>query len=53
MVRQLEKCTKNAGAYQVIWNGKDNQGRSVSSGIYLYRMEAKGYTNTKKMMLMK
>jgi hypothetical protein len=37
----------------VIWNGKDESGRSVSSGIYMYRMEAAGYSKTLKMMLMK
>jgi hypothetical protein len=53
LVRQLVDTELPAGRHQIVWNGKDNQGRSVSSGIYLYRMEAKGYTNTKKMMLMK
>ena len=53
LVRQLLDTELPAGRHQIVWNGKDNQGRSVSSGIYLYRMEAKGYTNTKKMMLMK
>ncbi|HOD59915.1 MAG TPA: M14 family zinc carboxypeptidase [Candidatus Syntrophosphaera sp.] len=35
LVRQLEKGTKNAGDYQIIWDGQDNNGKDVSSGIYL------------------
>jgi len=31
----LEKGTKNAGDYQIIWDGQDNNGKDVSSGIYL------------------
>jgi hypothetical protein len=37
----------------VVWNGKDSSNRGVSSGIYMYRMDAPGYSNTLKMMLMK
>ena len=39
--------------YSVIWDGKDNSGKSVSSGIYFYKMKAEKYTSTKKMILMK
>jgi len=53
LVKQLIDTELPSGKHQIVWNGKDNQGRNVGSGIYLYRMEAKGYTNTKKMMLMK
>ena len=46
-----------AGKYSVLWNGKDNYGKDVSSGIYLYRLEAIGknqsYTRTKKLMLIR
>ncbi len=38
----------------VVWNGTDNSGKPVSSGIYLYKLEAGGrYTSTKKMILLK
>jgi uncharacterized repeat protein (TIGR01451 family) len=39
--------------YSVVWNGKDNNQHTVSSGLYLYRMKAGRYTSTKKMILMK
>jgi len=42
-----------AGKHSVIWNGADDSGKSVSSGIYFYKMRAGNYTSTKKMILMK
>ncbi|MCD4797165.1 MAG: T9SS type A sorting domain-containing protein [Candidatus Cloacimonetes bacterium] len=42
-----------AGNYSVVWDGKDNTNKSVSSGIYLYRMKTKNYSSTKKMMILK
>jgi hypothetical protein len=53
MVRQLEKCTKNAGAYQVIWNGKDNSGKDVSSGIYFCVLSGGKDKQFQKMVLCK
>jgi len=53
LVRNLVNERKTAGNYTVIWNGKDEQGKNVSSGIYFYRMQTKNYSSTKKMMLMK
>jgi len=38
----------------VVWKGKDEQGNSVSSGVYLYQLESKDFqSKTKKMVLMK
>ncbi len=43
-----------AGIHQLVWNGKDDNGNSVSSGVYLYKMRSDGrYTSTKKMILLK
>jgi len=52
LVRELLNEAKTAGEYDVLWNGTDNNGRSVASGIYLYKIQAGQYSNTKKMMLM-
>ncbi|MCC6962587.1 MAG: T9SS type A sorting domain-containing protein [candidate division Zixibacteria bacterium] len=43
----------SAGYKKVTWDGTDNTGKTVASGVYLYRMTADDFTATKKMMLMK
>jgi hypothetical protein len=44
---------QSAGFKTVVWNGTDNLGRKVSSGIYLYRMISAGQVETRKLMLLK
>jgi len=41
------------GYYQVSWDGCDDNGRNVASGIYLYRLTTGNYTSVKKMVLAK
>ncbi|MFO7660062.1 MAG: C25 family cysteine peptidase [Candidatus Cloacimonadaceae bacterium] len=53
LVRTLVSENKKAGMHSVVWNGTDNSGKPVSSGVYLYRMQAEGLSQTRKMMLMK
>jgi hypothetical protein len=43
----------DAGLVEVMWEGTDNSGNTVASGIYFYKAQAGNYTATKKMMLMK
>jgi len=38
---------------RVVWDGRDAQGKQVQSGVYFYRIEADGYTATRKMLLLK
>lgn len=45
--------TMSAGNYSIPWNGCNQEGRSVSSGVYLYRIQAGDFVATKKMLLMK
>jgi hypothetical protein len=42
-----------AGNHTITWDGDNNQGRKVASGAYFYRAEASGFTETRKMMLLK
>jgi len=42
-----------AGPYSVTWNGRDSRGRSVATGVYLYRLDACGTVLTRKMMLLR
>ncbi|MFA7057839.1 MAG: FlgD immunoglobulin-like domain containing protein, partial [Candidatus Cloacimonadales bacterium] len=44
---------QNAGTHTVVWNGTDNNGKNVSSGVYFYRMKNGSYSKTNKMILMK
>ncbi|MFW5628129.1 MAG: choice-of-anchor J domain-containing protein, partial [Candidatus Cloacimonadaceae bacterium] len=53
LVRNLVNDVRAAGNHSVVWNGKDNNGRDVSSGVYYYKMNAGKYSSTKKMVLMK
>jgi hypothetical protein len=41
------------GSYEKIWNGKDNNGRQISSGLYVYRMQAGDFVDTKKMIVVR
>jgi hypothetical protein len=44
---------KQAGTYEVIWNGKNNSGNSVSSGTYFVRIQANQQFKNLKLMLLK
>jgi hypothetical protein len=52
-VRTLVDEPKRAGSYEVIWEGKDDLGKEVASGIYFYKLTAGSYQEIKKMVLMK
>ncbi len=52
-VRTLMNNTMSAGTYHVTWDGLNNEGRQVSTGIYFYRMEAGNFISMKKMLLLK
>lgn len=53
LVRDWGLTTGAKGTHSVTWDGRDNQGQPVSSGVYLYRMQSGKYSATRKMILMK
>ena len=53
LVRSLVNGVKEAGSHNVTWNGVDNNGSAVSSGVYFYRLTAGKFSETKKMTLLK
>ena len=52
-VRTLINEHMTVGNHDVTWDGKDTNNKSVSSGIYFYKMKSGNYVSTKKMILMK
>ena len=44
---------KKAGYYTVKWDGRDETGNKVASGIYFYRLATPEYTLTKKMFFIR
>ena len=52
-VRTLVNDYFSSGEYSVVWNGHDDTGNSVSSGIYFCRMNTTDFNDTKKMILIK
>lgn len=52
-ITKLVDGYQNEGYYSVTWNGKDNFGAQVPSGVYFYQFTAGKYSISKKMILMK
>ncbi|MCX6151271.1 MAG: T9SS type A sorting domain-containing protein, partial [Ignavibacteriales bacterium] len=52
-VKTLISSQQNSGVYNVIWNGDTNSGEKVSSGAYIYRVEAGKFNQVRKMILLK
>jgi hypothetical protein len=53
-----EQSRKEAGYYisrerTAYWDGTNSKGERVSSGVYFYRLDAKGYSATRKMVVAK
>jgi len=52
-VRTLINQTQDAGFKSVIWNATNDYGKPVSAGVYLYKIQAGEFVQTKKMVLLK
>ena len=50
-IRRLVDQSLSPGAHEWVWDARDEAGRAVSSGLYLYRLEVGGHTQTQKMAL--
>lgn len=51
-VRTLVNENQPAGHYSVVWNCRDDFGKNVSSGLYLYRLQTDHFAQTRKCLLM-
>ena len=52
-IRSLINGIEEAGHKNIIWTGKDDSGKDVSSGVYFYKLKTTKYNKIKKMILMK
>ena len=52
-IRTLTDRTYEAGRYIISWNGRDESGNEVASGVYFYRLQMTGAVYSKKMLLIK
>lgn len=52
-IKSLIAEERDPGSYSIIWDGTNNHRQTVSSGMYLYRLETVDFIRTKKMVLIK
>ncbi|HEU4928800.1 MAG TPA: FlgD immunoglobulin-like domain containing protein, partial [Candidatus Krumholzibacteria bacterium] len=52
-VRELVNGEQEPGKHAVDWDGRNDAGETVGSGVYFYRMTANGFSGVRKMVLLK
>jgi metal-sulfur cluster biosynthetic enzyme len=52
-VATLVQGTRGAGAYTVHWDGRDDSGKELASGVFLYQMRAGNQVKTRKLLLLR
>ena len=52
-VKTLVSGEMKADTHRITWNGTDDRGNTVSSGIYFYKLQTTEYTKTRKMLMLK
>ena len=53
LVRSFQLGNQSRGAYNLVWDGKDESGRASGNGVYYYRLTAKDHSETRKMLMLK
>ena len=53
VVYNLVDANQSLGYKSIQWNATNNQGEPVSAGVYLYKIQAGDFVDTKKMILLK
>ena len=41
------------GSYRLVWDGRNDRGQAVASGVYLYRLKTPQFRHTRKMLLLR
>ncbi|MBF88496.1 MAG: hypothetical protein CMG75_02370 [Candidatus Marinimicrobia bacterium] len=52
-VRTLKRGMMDTGHHSMIWHGKDDHGKLLSSGVYLVRLQSKAFVSSRKMLMLK
>ncbi|MEN8191672.1 MAG: FlgD immunoglobulin-like domain containing protein [Bacteroidota bacterium] len=52
-IATLIDMNQNAGNYNVVWNGQNDSGQEVSTGVYIYKINAGEFTQSHKMILLR
>jgi len=53
LVRTLLDTEQSAGYYEIVWQGRDDAGRQLGSGVYFYRLVTPSYQKSYKLLLLK
>lgn len=53
LVRELVSENREAGLHNIVWDAREDAGRIMPSGVYLYRIQAGGFSQVKKLMLLR
>ena len=53
VVNNLVNNKQSSGYKSVQWDATNNQGQPVSAGVYIYKIQAGDFVDTKKMILLK
>jgi flagellar hook assembly protein FlgD len=53
LIRTLASGQQAGGSYAAPWDGKDENGREVSSGVYLYQLKTGGFQSTQRLTLLR
>jgi len=52
-IKTLVQTVQNTGLHQVVWDGKNDNGKQVSSSVFIYRIKADSFNKTRKMILIR
>ena len=53
LVVTLLEGFRDAGNYALNWDGRDNKGKMLPTGVYFYRLRFDGHTRTRKLLLLR
>lgn len=53
VIRSLVSGQMSAGFHSVVWNGKNDLGQNAASGIYLYQLKTEGFSDIKRLTLLR